>query len=274
MVDNFTGLIPNLVEAIHIRKSTRNFLPKSIDEDARKKIEIFLKLLEVPFEHSVDISLHKVQEDSPLFFFKGMNNSKIFAAMISPDSIEEQAKLGFIGELLILYCESLGLSTCWFGHFKKKNTYKIVFGVPEKEAPKRIFCITPIGFPAEKKSLVEKISNKIFSTRKKSVEENLHEDSLKNFPEIIKESLDLSCKAPSALNKQFWYFNIRDLSNEFEVEISKPVGYKHLKWKHTNIDIGACAAHFWLGLKNKNARFEVTILKKEKRIVWLFKIPK
>ncbi len=270
----FENFISDLVNAVSNRKSVRNFLLKLINEDIQRKIQDFLKILEPPFTHSVDISLHEIPDENPVFIFKGMNKAGKFASMSTTPTIENQAKLGFIGELFILYCESLGLSTCWFGHFKKNNTYKIVYDTVEKQAPKQIFCITPIGFRADKKGLMEKITTKIFSTKKKGVEENLHEDSLKKIPEKIKYALELACKAPSALNKQFWYFKVTDLDSEFEVEISKPIGYKHLKWKYTDIDIGTCAAHFWLGLKHQHATFNVNIQEQDKRIVWIFKIAK
>jgi len=47
-----------------------------------------------------------------------------------------------------------------------------------------------------------------------------------------------------------------------------PVGYKHFKWEHPNVDIGICASHVWLGLIDKGYDPQVTVSDDSGRAVW------
>ncbi|NPV51387.1 MAG: hypothetical protein HPY60_09355, partial [Candidatus Methanofastidiosum sp.] len=56
------------------------------------------------------------------------------------------------------------------------------------------------------------------------------------------------------------------------ISIAMPVGYKHLKWEHPDVDIGICACHFWLGLMMKDVKSKVSVNEEESRAVWKFEI--
>jgi len=267
-------LIPQMVDAISTRKSRRNFLSDPLQESDEEKVRKFLKILDPPFEHSVEVTLHELPEKTSIFNFKGQNKVHLFASLRAPDQIEEAAKLGFVGELFILYCVSLGIGTCWIGRYKKKNTYQVVYGTPEERGSKKLFCIIPLGYCPEKRSLIEKLSNKVFSSRRKPVEKKLHEDSLKDFPEHIGETLELARWAPSAMNCQCWYFKVSEEQNLVIVEVSKPPGYKYWRWNYSEIDVGTSASHVWLGLKNQGVSFDTSIEEDVERIVWKFIIDK
>ncbi|MEW5921757.1 MAG: hypothetical protein AB1796_12595 [Bacillota bacterium] len=49
-----------------------------------------------------------------------------------------------------------------------------------------------------------------------------------------------------------------------------PVGYKHFKWEHPDVDIGICACHFWLGLLLQNVDCRVSVNQEQGRAVWRF----
>lgn len=57
-----------------------------------------------------------------------------------------------------------------------------------------------------------------------------------------------------------------------EIAIAMPVGYKHIKWEHPDVDIGICASHFWLGLTMKNVSSRVSLNQEQGRAVWRFLI--
>ena len=88
-------------------------------------------------------------------------------------------------------------------------------------------------------------------------------------PEIL-YAFDLARKAPSAANSQHWRFTV---STDFKtISIAAPVGYKHLKWEHPDVDLGICACHFWLGLMMKNISCKVSLTEEQGRAVWKFEI--
>lgn len=167
--------------------------------------------------------------------------------------------------------ESLGIATCWYGHYKKDNVYQIVYQTKEGNAPKTIHSVTPLGYASEKAAgISDRITHALFSSKKKTVDEKLHKDSITDFPEYIRSALKLSCKAPSAMNSQCWYFKIAKNIESYEVEISKPPGYKHLKWPYPDIDVGTAAAHFWIGLQNQNISCQVVLIEETDRAMWRF----
>ena len=126
MTAKFESFLPQLVDAVATRKSRRKILPCPLTEGDEQKLHEFLEILPRPFEHSVDISLHEVPEKSSVYLFS--SSIKTIAAFVAPTSIMDQAKIGFLGELFILFCESLGVATCWLGHYRRKNVYQLVYG--------------------------------------------------------------------------------------------------------------------------------------------------
>jgi hypothetical protein len=50
-----------------------------------------------------------------------------------------------------------------------------------------------------------------------------------------------------------------------------PVGYKHFKWEHPNVDIGICASHIWLGLVDRGFAPSVEVHEDRDRAVFSIK---
>jgi nitroreductase len=258
--------IPQLVKAIDLRRSYRNYLPIDLHSEDYGQILSFIRDLKAPFDHQVDISLHLAPKDIPLVYFRGPRH---FATFYASTSILEQAKLGFLGELVILFCESINLATCWIGHYNKDSVNKIV-GYMDIKNSKILYCIVPIGYIGEKNSIIDSISKKFLSKKRKSVEKFLHTDSLREFPEKIHHALELACKAPSAMNSQKWYYLVRKSGDQISIELSKPLGYQHFKWQYYDIDVGTAAAHIWLGLLEESYHPMVKLENINNNAVWTF----
>lgn len=260
--------IESLVQAVYTRKSRRKYLNEPLTPLHLQKLNEFIGEMQVPFEHDVDISIHKAPQHVS---YVPIKQPDYFAAFQASKSLLSEAHTGFIGELFILHAESLGVGTCWYGHYNHHNTYQIVYGTNEENAPKRIHCITLLGYVTKKATgISDRITNALFSSKKKSVEDNLHEVSLRDFPQYIRNGLELACLAPSAMNCQCWYFKVSADQGNFTVEISKPEGYRHFKWPYTDIDVGVAAAHFWLGLQNQRKDCRVRAKEENSRVVWEF----
>ncbi len=262
--------IDDMVKAVSTRKSRRKFNREGLNAEHTSSLKEFIASIEVPFDSAVDVTLHTLPQGSSVCHFA---EPETFVAFSAPGTLTGQAMAGFVGELLILYCESQSIGTCWYGHYKKKNVYDIVYGTTEENAPKKVHSITPVGYCTEKPTgLYDKLTNVMFSSKKNTVEQNLHKDSLKDFSDSIRFGLELACKAPSAMNSQCWYFKVSELGEGYEVEIAKPAGYKHIKWAYPDIDVGTAAAHFWIGLLQKEIQPQVLIEEADDRIIWRFRI--
>lgn len=270
------------VTAINSRKSTRLYDRKPVPAQLLADLQQFVRNAEFPFQHEVEVRFFRAEPNKRL-----ANNLKNpppdnFALLADTDVLSI-SKAGFVGELVILYATNLGLSTCWFGHYSLAELERLMPHLEDPAAPKpawgygtgevsgrRAICISPLGIPStEGLRLLDRMTGSLMSFKRKPIgallENGMSEDSL---PATLRLALDLARKAPSAANAQFWRFAV---SPDFRtVDIAMPVGYRHLKWEHPNVDIGACACHFWLGLEMQHIASQVTISEDQGRAVWHF----
>lgn len=261
--------LQQMVEAILTRHSNRHFTDEHLSIDHSTAVQEFITSLRPPFEHNVIISYHLVPENVSVVYFKG---PKQFIALETDNSITEQTKLGFLGELIILFCESLGVKTCWMGHYKKREVNEIVYGNTIQPMDRRLYCIIVIGYTPEKTNLLDRISKKRFSKKTREIESFLDDKSQQSFSDDIRFSLDLASKAPSAMNTQKWYYLIKDDNQKSSIELGKVKGYQHFKWRFYDIDAGTAAAHCWLGLQYRNRSPLVECTSDNAGSVWKFRL--
>jgi nitroreductase len=271
--------------AINTRRSTRSFELRPVDEDTLSRLAVFLQEMEVPFRHDVKVRFFKADPDRRLY-----NNLKVAppdnAAFIAETDLPSISAAGFVGEMVILYATSLGLSTCWFGHYSLAELERAIphlgayaampqpkwgygSGVVQGE---RAICATPLGYwQKEGARLLDRIQGSFMSYKRKPVSALLEGGTTgENLPPEILFALDLARKAPSALNSQHWRFEVApDCKTIF---IAMPVGYRHPKWEHPDVDVGICACHFWLGLAMRDIGCTVSFAEEQSRVVWRFQV--
>ena len=271
--------------AINIRRSTRSYEMREVDEEAMTSLKNFIENMKVPFKNDVKISFFKADTNKRLY-----NNIKTAppdgVAFIADTAVLSISAAGFVGEMIILYATSLGLATCWFGHYSLAELERIMQHLGENSSspkPKwgygngvvegeHAICISPLGYwKKEGLRLMDRVTESFMSYKRKPVsaflENGVTEEGLP--PEIL-YAFDLARKAPSAANSQHWRFKV---SPDFKtISIAMPVGYKHIKWEHPDVDIGICACHFWLGLMMKNIDCKVSVNEENNRAIWKFEI--
>ena len=269
--------------AINIRRSIRSYEMLEIDKEAMSRLKNFIANMKVPFKHDVSISFFNA--DSSKRLYTGFVSPPDGMAFIADTDIPSISTSGFVGEMAILYATNLGLATCWYGHYLLEELERILphIKVNTLSKPKwgygkgvvqgkRAICITPLGYwKKEGLRLADRVTESFMSYKRKPVsaflEDGLIED---NLPRDILYAFDLARKAPSGANSQHWRFKV---SSDFKtISISMPVGYKHIKWEHPDVDIGICACHFWLGLMMKNISCKVSLTEDHDRAVWQFEL--
>ncbi len=262
--------LSDMEAAIQSRRSHRHYIRDALTAEHSNQMQAFLSNLSAfPFNHIVKISLHIANEEQDIVYFKGPRN---FASLSTDGSYASQAKLGFLGELLLLYAESIGIKTCWMGHYKKNIVNDIVFKNGVLNENEKLYCIITLGYVPEKTGLMDRISEKRLSKKPRKVEDFLHSDSLQSFPSMIHDALEKACRAPSAMNSQKWKYLVSATPTGYSVEIAKPPGYRHFKWAYYDIDVGTAAAHFWISLKNKGIESNPEVIQEDDRSVWRFHI--
>lgn len=272
---------------IDSRRSARSYKMIPVDDEIIQFLKDFANSIPVPFDHNVEIRFFNADPTKDLYTL--MVSPPDNVAFMADTDIISLSKVGFIGELFILLTQSKGLSTCWYGHYKLSELERLMphlqstdqlkesnmgYGYSKGETTgKRAICISPLGYYEDKGlRLMDRITKTAISFKRKEIIElleNPHDHD--KLPEDILYALDLGRKAPSAANSQMWRFAFED--NFKTIKISMPVGYKHFKWEHPNVDIGICACHVWLGLMDKGYHTTVTLNEDTDRAVWKISIP-
>jgi nitroreductase len=262
-------ILPEMIAAIQTRRSCRHFLHTQLTTEDDRLIYEFLSEFTSPFEHHVSITYHRVPETTNIVYFQGPGQ---FIALSADRSVLEQAKLGFLGEQLVLFSEAIGLRTCWMGHYRTQEVNEIVYSSskPDKENP--LYCIILLGHIPERTGLLDRISQRRFSKKTRMVDSFLSPDSLTEFPNYIRDALELTSKAPSAMNSQKWYYMVQRDDEGYIIELGKRRGYQHFKWKHYDIDVGTAAAHLWLGLVYVGVHTDVSVRDEAGDAVWRFRL--
>lgn len=272
-----------LLDAIPLRHSVRTFLPGPLDSELSEQINSFFGSLALPFAYDIKLQLFQAEPGKKLYN-NGVNPADNFA-FISQTDLVSISKTGFVGELVMLYAVSLGLSTCWFGHYKLSEVGRYIPGMatPERikestlgygygnhiDVGERVICCMPIGKADEtSKRLIDAIMKRK-GRKRKPVEELLQAPAqAEDMPQDIKEVLEIAKLAPSAGNSQMWRFDYD--KNSKTIAVAKPIGYKHFKWEHSDVDIGMCAAHLWLALLDKGYDPKLDVKLDTDRAMWIF----
>lgn len=273
-------MINHLSDVINKRKSTRSYSPEGMNDIDRQAIIEFINAVDLPFDHTVETKLFRSEYNKKLYTMFNAPLDNI--AFISETDYLSISKAGFVGELSVLKASEMGYSSCWFGHYHLKTLNELLPHLDnETNIPKwsygkgpvtgrRVICISPIGkWHKRGLRLIDRLQNNIISFKRKPIQDLLINFKEEDLCDDLRYALDLARKAPSAGNAQFWRFEI--MQGQRSLKLSMPIGYKHLKWEHPNVDIGIAACHLWLALKDKGYEAEISVREEDKRAVWYFK---
>jgi nitroreductase len=270
--------------AVNSRRSVRSFEKKAVDQKTLESLRDFTKNMAIPFPHVVETVFFKTRENKQL-----ANNLKnpppnAVAFITQTNSIKNISAVGFIGELLILYAQGLGISTCWFGHYILDEIEQVVPKIDRitENRPRvgygaglidgiHAVCISPLGYlKSDGLRLLDRIASAAMSFKRKPLGELLLNTEETAVPETIQFALDLARKAPSAANTQHWRYEVN--SGHRVIKIKRQENFKHFRWEHDEVDIGICAAHFWIGLLIQGIQCEITQVEKSGAVIWEFKL--
>ncbi len=168
---------------------------------------------------------------------------------------------GFSMEALLLYAWSLGVGSVWIGGTMKRELFEQAAGL---EAGERMPCVSPLGYPAAKRSLRETLMRKGVGADGRLPGEKLFFDGDFDTPlsgralEPWNDTLELVRWAPSAVNKQPWRAVLKD--GRFHFCLKHDKGYaSDAVGDMQKIDVGIALCHFVLGaeLQGRKAKVEI-----------------
>ena len=222
-------------EAIKARHSVRAYKEQPLTEDVVKALEE--KIVELNRKGNLHMQL--ILNEPKAFQgtlakygkFRGVNNYIVVAGK-KADDLDE--RVGYYGEHLVLFAQTLGLNTCWVG-----LSYSKVPGTYVLEDGEKIACYIAIGYGetqgvGHKIKTVGQVSNASDTT-----------------PSWFKKGVEAALLAPTAVNQQrfsFEYLGMKD--GHHQVRAKK--GFSMIGY--AKMDLGIAKYHFEIGAGKATGR--------------------
>ncbi len=220
-------------EAIEARHSVRAYLEQPLTGEIVKLLEGKIDELNSESGLHIQLILNESKAFQGLFAkygkFSGVNNYIVMAGK-KDDELDE--RVGYYGEQLVLFAQTLGLNTCWVGlsYSKVPGTYILNEG-------EMIACYIAVGY-----GLTQGVSHKIKTVTQVS-------NTTATTPSWFKKGVEAALLAPTAVNQQkfsFEYVGIKN--NRHQVRAKK--GFSLIGY--TKLDMGIAKCHFEIGAGKEN----------------------
>lgn len=216
----------SLDDAILTRRAVRKYIDKSISDDIIIKIQEKI----TKYNDKFNLNIQLITNDAGAFnsilasYGKFKNVRNYFALVGKKDDPYLEEKLGYAGEYLVLYAQTLGLNTCWVtGTYNKK---KVVADIKDDE---KLVCVIALGYGV--------ISND--EIKRKPIEKLYH--AKQTIPPWFIDGVKAARLAPTAMNQQKFVI----LYEDNEIIIKSTGGF------HPQLNIGIVCCHFEIGSKRR-----------------------
>lgn len=221
-----------LLEAISARHSVRKYLDKEIPAD----IIAALKEKIAECNNAGNLNIQLVQNETKAFTgmlsygsFSGVKN---YLVMVGKKSKDLDERVGYYGEQIVLFAQTLGLNTCWVGLSYRKVPEAYNVGKDEK-----LVCMIALGY-GETQGVPHKI---------KSVEDVSNASDIT--PSWFKKGVEAALLAPTVVNQQKFSFEYVGMNyNRHQVRANK--GFSMIGY--TQMDLGIAKLHFEIGAGKEN----------------------
>lgn len=211
----------DISEAIKERHSVRAYTDKKIEGEVLFALEN--KIAEINGESGLNVQLVLNEEKAfggRMAHYGKFSGVKNYIAMVGKKGADLSEKVGYYGQKLVLFAQTLGLNTCWVAltYKKVKTAYKI-------EEGEKLALVIAIGYGATQ------------GVPHKSKSINAVSNAGENSPEWFVNGVKAALLAPTAMNQQKFFFTLKD----GEVTAKPGLGF------YAKVDLGIVKYHFELG---------------------------
>ena len=223
-------------EAIESRHSVRAYTSQPLSGEAVR--ELREKIAELNGEGRLNIQL--ILNEPKAFQgvlarygkFRNVNNYIVMAGKKAEDLDE---RVGYYGEQLVLFAQTLGLNTCWVG-----LSYSKVPGTYVLNDDEKIACYIAIGYGE-----TQGVSHKIKTIGQVS-------NATDKTPVWFEKGVKAALLAPTAVNQQKFSFEyLGEENNHHQVKARR--GFSVIGY--TQMDLGIAKCHFEIGAGKENFVF-------------------
>lgn len=245
------------------RYSVRTYSKQPVSNDLKEKILSYADSLQNPFGPKIRfkfIEKNLSENGEKLGTYGFIKGAVLYlGAAVNKEKCSQEA-LGYDFEQLILYITSLGLGTCWLGGTFNKGAFAQEMELKENEL---FSIITPVGYPASRLRLTEKIFRQSLKADNRLdwdelfFENDLHSPLEKEKSGEYAFALEMLRLSPSAKNKQPWKIVFDGKAFHF-IQLYAHEGSDGSGQEMHRIDMGIALSHFHLAVieKNLSGRFE------------------
>lgn len=225
-----------------------------------------------PFEKKVKVAYierDKASNGEKLGTYGTIKGAKSFIGVSTEYSKEHALAAGYQFEEILLKATEIALGTVWLAATFSREQFASAMNIQKEEA---FLAISPIGYPAQKKHILESVMRKTLkSESRKSWNDLFYENDFnnvlnKNNAGLFKQAIENLRFAPSSTNAQPWRVVREGDTYHFFVNYKDDISEGEELIKYVDLGIGIC--HFHLTIKEHmiSGHFE------KKEIA--FKIPK
>ena len=213
-------------EAILQRHSVRTYLDKKIEEE--KVNQIKEKIKEINAEGNLNFQfLEDAGKAYSMTFNKlsGLGTAPSVIACVGKVADDLDEKVGYYGEKLVLFIQTLGLNTCWTGTFNKRTSEANV-----GDGEKMVIYIARGYGKDQGKPRKSKTADQVTAGKSDK-------------PDWFNKGVEMALLAPTAINQQKFTIKLNDDDDTVEFIDNGGVLSK--------VDLGIVKYHFEIGAERK-----------------------
>lgn len=217
-----------LLEAISARHSVRRYTDRPLDADVIALLTAKIEEINTAGRLHAQLVTYEPKAFRGGFAYGSFRGVTDYIIMAGEKGADLDERIGYYGQELVVYAQTLGLNTCWVG-----LTYNKVSGTCNLAPGEKIVCYIALGYGESQGS----------PHKKKSIEQlgGVTADS----PEWYRRGMEAAAMSPSAVNQLKWRFRCAgvDAGGRGVVECDRGrslIGY-------TAIDLGIAKYNFEIG---------------------------
>lgn len=237
-----------IVETIKKRKSTRTYQDKMLSDSDMKKLLEYMDSVSNPFDVQVKINIinKKLNEDGEKLGTYGIiKGARTFLGLSVPNTELATVAAGYQFENLILYATNMGLGTVWLAATFSRDDFSKAMEIDKNDL---FIAISPVGYPAEKRSITENLMRASLSSSSRKPWDKLF--FFENFQTPMTQTLagdyaiplEMVRIAPSATNAQPW--RVLKIGNNYHFYETHKQNTSKEEALIKQVDLGIALSHF------------------------------
>lgn len=217
------------LEALRIRRSVRKYVDTPLRQEDMDAMQAKIDELNRKGDLHFQLVVNERKAFRSFLSYGKFSNVSNYIMVVGRKSATLEYRAGYYGEELVIYAQSIGLSTCFVG-----LTYKKIDGAFKVGTDERVLLCIALGYAAPGDVIVHKLK------RPEQVS-NISEGT----PEWFKRGVEAALLAPTAVNQQKFYFEYIAPNKVRPRKGNSLVGY-------TKIDLGIAMYNFEVGAGNES----------------------